>query len=481
MNYNLFYSVFRFLIDREGNKKLTEILKRTPIYPLYGVYGGKVIDFGGWELPVQFSSIMEEHKAVRERAGLFDVSHMGEVEVKGKGSLKFLQKLLTNDVSKLVDGKILYSPMCYLDGGTVDDLLVYRHSEDNYLLVINASNIEKDFNWLKDNAEGDVKITNISALLSQLALQGPLAEIILQKITNYKLDSIETYNFADNVRIDDYSCLISRTGYTGEDGFEIYLANDNATKLWVKILEAGKDEKVLPCGLGCRDTLRFEAKLPLYGQELSEKISPIEAGLGFFVKLDKGDFNGREVLKEQKEVKANRKLVGIEMIERGIPRSHYQVYAGDELIGEVTTGTQSPTFGTNIGLALIKTEYTDIGHEVYIDIRNKRVKAKIVKTPFYKRLKKQKEVFVELPELGAQIIKGESFGSIESVKAVSEIYSPINGTILEVNQSLEDTPELLNEDSYEKGWIAVVEVKDVSELEQLMSAEEYEAFLKEIE
>ncbi|MGD9679047.1 MAG: glycine cleavage system aminomethyltransferase GcvT [Vulcanibacillus sp.] len=364
------------------------MLKRTPLYPLYGLYGAKVIDFGGWELPVQFSSIMEEHKAVRERAGLFDVSHMGEVEVKGKDSLKYLQKLLTNDVSKLVDGKILYSPMCYPDGGTVDDLLVYRHSEENYLLVINASNIDKDMAWLNSNIEGDVKITNISSQLAQLALQGPLAEKILQKITSYKLGTIETYNFADNVKIDDYSCLISRTGYTGEDGFEIYLPNDNATKLWAKILEAGKDEKVLPCGLGCRDTLRFEAKLPLYGQELSETITPIEAGLGFFVKLDKGDFNGREVLKKQKEGKTTRKLVGIEMIERGIPRSHYQIYVGDELIGEVTTGTQSPTFGTNIGLALIKTEYTDIGQEVYIEVRNKRVKAKIVKTPFYKRLKK---------------------------------------------------------------------------------------------
>lgn len=366
---------------------MVEGLKRTPLYPLYGKYGAKLVDFGGWELPVQFSSILEEHEAVREKAGLFDVSHMGEVDVKGSDSLKYIQKLITNDASKLVDGKALYSPMCYPDGGTVDDLLVYRYTEDHYLIVINASNIEKDVEWMKQNLEGDVELKNISDQVSQLALQGPLAEQVMQKLTDFDLSTIGFFNFQADVDLKGLKGLVSRTGYTGEDGFEIYLANEDAPKLWDMILEAGKDEGVLPCGLGARDTLRFEAKLPLYGQELSKDISPIEAGLGFFVKLDKGEFNGREVLAGQKENGSPRKLVGIEMIDRGIPRTHYPVYSGDELIGEVTTGTQSPSLKKNVGLALIKSEYAVMGNELQVEIRNKKLKAQIVKTPFYKKNK----------------------------------------------------------------------------------------------
>jgi len=364
---------------------VAEELKRTPLYPLYAQYGAKVIDFGGWELPVQFSSILEEHEAVRERAGLFDVSHMGEVDVKGKDSLKYIQKLITNDAAKLVDGKALYSPMCYPDGGTVDDLLVYRYSEDHYLLVINASNIDKDFAWFQENLAGDVEIKNISGEVSQLALQGPLAEKVLQKLTTTDLSAIGFFNFMTDVDLNGVKGLVSRTGYTGEDGFEIYLPNADAGKLWLDILEAGREDGVLPCGLGARDTLRFEAKLPLYGQELSKDITPIEATIGFFVKLDKGEFNGRAVLAEQKENGAPRKLVGVEMIERGIPRTHYPVFAGDKQIGEITTGTQSPTLKKNVGLALIKKEYAEIGNEVYVEIRNKKIKAQIVKTPFYKK------------------------------------------------------------------------------------------------
>lgn len=360
--------------------------KRTSIYPLYKKYGAKTIDFGGWELPVQFSSILEEHKAVRERAGLFDVSHMGEVEVRGKDSLKYLQKLLTNDVSKLIDNKILYSPMCYIDGGTVDDLLVYRYSEDFYLLVINASNIKKDIKWLEDHIEGDVTLNNVSDNISLLAIQGPVSEEILQKLTDYNLADIGKYNFVNDVKIDNHEVLISRTGYTGEDGFELYTSNEIAPILWEKILESGIDEDIIPCGLGARDTLRFEVKLPLYGQELSESISPIEAGLGFFVKLDKDDFNGKEVLKKQKNDGATRKLVGIEMVDRGIPRTDYLVFAGDLEIGKITSGTNSPTLKKNIGLALIKKEYADIGNEIFVEIRNKKLKAKIVTTPFYRKV-----------------------------------------------------------------------------------------------
>lgn len=364
-------------------------LKRTPLYPLYAKYGAKTIDFGGWELPVQFSSIIEEHEAVRNRAGLFDVSHMGEVTIKGPDALKLIQYLITNDASKLEIGQAIYSPMCYPDGGIVDDLLVYRLGEEAYLLVINASNIEKDVEWIEKHAEGNVEIKNISNETAQLALQGPLAEQILQKLTDQPLHEIGFFRFKENISIDGIKALVSRTGYTGEDGFEIYCDPSDAGALWEKLLAAGKEEGILPCGLGARDTLRFEAKLPLYGQELSPEISPLEAGLGLWVKLDKeSDFIGKEVLREQKQNGVPRKLVGIEMIDRGIPRHGYPVFIGEEEIGAVTTGTQSPTLKKNVGLALMKSEYAKEGQEVEVVIRSKQLRAVVVKTPFYRRAKK---------------------------------------------------------------------------------------------
>lgn len=363
-------------------------LKRTPLFPVYTKYGAKTIDFGGWELPVQFSSIKEEHEAVRERAGLFDVSHMGEVDVIGPDALAFVQKMTTNDASKLVENQAQYAIMCYPDGGTVDDLLVYKKADDHYLLVINAGNIEKDVAWLKEHAEGNVKVTNISSEVAQLALQGPLAEQVLAKLTDTDLSKIGFFRFLPDVNVGGFQALVSRTGYTGEEGFEIYCRADEAAALWEKILEAGESDGVLPCGLGARDTLRFEAKLPLYGQELTKEISPLEAGLGFAVKLDKeDDFIGKAALQSQKAQGVPRKLVGIEMIERGIPRTHYPVFSGNEQIGEVTTGTQSPTLKKNVGLALIRSEFANLDAEVEVEIRGKRVKAKIVKTPFYKRSK----------------------------------------------------------------------------------------------
>ncbi|PDM41850.1 MULTISPECIES: glycine cleavage system aminomethyltransferase GcvT [Bacillaceae] len=364
------------------------MLKRTPLFAVYERYGAKTIDFGGWELPVQFSSIKEEHEAVRTRAGLFDVSHMGEFVVKGDDSLAFLQKMMTNDVSKLTDGRVQYSLMCYEDGGTVDDLLIYKKADGHYLLVVNAANIEKDFEWLHDHLFGDVELVNISQEIAQLALQGPLAEQVLQKLTNTDLSAIKFFSFQDDININGVKALVSRTGYTGEDGFEIYCRREDAVALWESILEAGKEEGVLPCGLGARDTLRFEATLPLYGQELSKDITPIEAGLGFAVKTNKdADFIGKDVLKKQKEEGTARKLVGIEMIDKGIPRHGYKVFANGEEIGFVTTGTQSPTLKKNIGLALIKTEFTEMDTEVEVEIRGKRLKAKVIATPFYKRAK----------------------------------------------------------------------------------------------
>jgi len=362
-------------------------LKRTPLYPLYEKHGAKTIDFGGWELPVQFSNIQKEHEAVRTKAGLFDVSHMGEVEVKGEDALAFVQKITTNDASKLAVDQAQYSIMCYPDGGTVDDLLVYKLADNRYLLVINAANIEKDYEWMRQHVQGKVTLRNISDETAQLALQGPLSEEVLQKLTDTNLSAIRFFHFKQDVNLAGVSGLVSRTGYTGEDGFEIYVKAQEAPILWKKILEAGAGD-VLPCGLGARDTLRFEARLPLYGQELSQDISPIEAGLGFAVKVDKPmPFIGQEALKKQKEEGAPRRLVGIEMIERGIPRTHYPVYAGEERVGEVTTGTQSPTLKKNVGLALVKRQYSELGTELDVEIRGKRVKAKVVPTPFYKRPK----------------------------------------------------------------------------------------------
>lgn len=365
-------------------------LKRTPLFEVYKEYGGKTIDFGGWELPVQFSSIKEEHEAVRTKAGLFDVSHMGEIEVKGPDSLHYLQKVMTNDVSKLKNGGAQYTAMCYENGGTVDDLLVYKLEDEHYLLVVNASNIEKDFDWLKKHLQGDVSIENLSEGMAQLAIQGPVAETVLQKLAKGQdLSTIGFFKFSEEVDLNGKKALVSRTGYTGEDGFEIYCAAGDAESLWKEILEAGKEEGVLPCGLGARDTLRFEANLPLYGQELSPEISPLEAGIGFAVKLNKeADFIGKEALKQQKENGLSRKVVGIEMIDRGIPRHGYPVYKGDAKIGEVTTGTQSPTLKKNIGLALIDSNETELGNEVEVEIRGKRLKAVVSATPFYKRAKK---------------------------------------------------------------------------------------------
>lgn len=361
-------------------------LKKTPLFETYLEYGAKTIDFGGWDLPVQFSSIKEEHEAVRTKAGLFDVSHMGEVEVKGDQALAYLQRLVTNDVSKLVDGQAQYTAMCYENGGTVDDLLIYRRAEDHFLLVINASNIEKDVAWMKEHEIDAVTITNISDEVAQLAIQGPLAEQILQKQTAFPLSEISFFHFVDQVKIAGIDVLVSRTGYTGEDGFELYCDSIHAPVLWKAILSEGQAEGIVACGLGARDTLRFEARLPLYGQELSKDISPLEAGIGFAVKVNKeAEFIGKEALSKQKEQGLTRKLVGIEMIDKGIPRTGYEVFVNGVQVGTVTTGTQSPTLKKNVGLALIDKSHTALGTEVEVQIRKKRLKAIVIATPFYKK------------------------------------------------------------------------------------------------
>ncbi|TQR39844.1 glycine cleavage system aminomethyltransferase GcvT [Lysinibacillus sphaericus] len=367
---------------------MTNELKRTPLFEEYAKYGGKTIDFGGWELPVQFSSIKEEHDAVRNRAGLFDVSHMGEILVTGPNSLDFLQNLLTNDISKIAVGQAQYNAMCYEDGGVVDDLLTYKLADNHYLLCVNAANIEKDYDWMMENQhQYDVTIDNQSDAYAQIALQGPLAEEVLQTLTDTDLKTIKYFRFQADVEVAGHKALVSRSGYTGEDGFELYGSPEDIKALWNEILEAGKDKGVVPAGLGCRDTLRFEAGLPLYGQELSATISPLEAGIGFAVKLNKEDFNGHDALVAQKENGLSRKIVGIEMIDKGIPRHGYKVFKDGQEIGEVTTGTQLPSSKRNVGHALIDSQFTTIGTELEIEIRGKHLKVVTVETPFYKRSK----------------------------------------------------------------------------------------------
>lgn len=365
---------------------MLENLKKTPLYNTYKEHGGKIVEFGGWAMPVQFDGIISEHEAVRCNAGLFDVSHMGEVDIKGVQAFEFVQKLVTNDIAVLEDNQVLYTFMCYENGGVVDDLLVYKFSKDHFYLVINAGNIDKDFQWMLDNKGSyDMELTNISNEVAEVAIQGPKAQKILQKITDLDLDEIKFFYCKRDVLVDGVKCLISRTGYTGEDGFEVYTVPEEIEKIWHKLLEIGEEEGLKPAGLGCRDTLRFEACLPLYGNELSQDITPLEAGLGFFVKLKKTGFIGKEALLKQKEQGLKRKSVGFEVKDRGIPRHGYEVTACGEKIGVVTTGYFSPTLKKNIGLALIDSKYSELGTEIEIVIRGKALKAEVISKKFYKK------------------------------------------------------------------------------------------------
>lgn len=359
-------------------------LRETSLYKAHERHGGKIIDFSGWALPVQYAGIKAEHQTVRNFAGLFDVSHMGEVEVKGNEAFDFVQNLVTNDVSTLKDNQVLYTFMCYPDGGIVDDLLVYKFNRNDFLLVINASNVEKDFKWMMENIGSyDIELANISDVTSQIAIQGPNAQKILQKLTDEKLGEIGFFYCKRNVDISGANCLISRTGYTGEDGFEIYLSHEDAEKVWNDLMEAGKELGLKPAGLGARDTLRFEASLPLYGNEISKDITPLEAGFGFFVKLDKENFIGKEALMKQKKEGLKRKLVGFEMIDKGIPRHGYDVMADGKKIGFVTTGYAAPTLNKNIGLAMVDIGYTKIDTPIEIKIRKRILKAKVINKRFY--------------------------------------------------------------------------------------------------
>ena len=360
-------------------------MKRTPLYEKHVALGGRMIDFGGWELPVQYQGIIKEHEQTRKAVGLFDVSHMGEITVKGPGAQRFIQRMVTNDISGAQNLQAVYSPMCYEDGGVVDDLLIYRMGDEDYLLIVNAANTDKDFEWLCRHVTGQVELLNVSDDYAQMAIQGPNAERILQQLCDVPLEDIKFYRFRTDVSVAGVYGIVSRTGYTGEDGFELYLPAAEAAGVWDALLEAGKDDGLVPAGLGARDTLRFEVALPLYGHELSDSISPLEAGLGMFVKLDKEEFIGREALEAQKEAGLKRRVAGFEMSERGIPRAHLDVQKDGASVGFVTSGGFAPSVGKNLGLALVDITCAAEGTELDIIIRDKPMKAQVVGKPFYSK------------------------------------------------------------------------------------------------
>lgn len=357
-------------------------MKNTALTKVHETLGAKMVPFAGYNMPVQYEGLNIEHNTVREAVGVFDVSHMGEFFVKGKGSLDLLQKVTSNDVSKLTDGKIQYSCLPNGKGGIVDDLLVYRRGEEDYMLVVNASNMEKDWNWISSHNTEGVTMTDDSDDISLLAVQGPKAAEALQSLTDINLSEMTYYTFQTAVFAGVEDVIISATGYTGAGGFEIYFKNKNADVIWNRIFEAGKDWGIKPIGLGARDTLRLEKGFCLYGNDIDDTTSPLEAGLGWITKFTK-DFIDSDMLKKQKEEGIKRRLVGFEMLERGIPRHGYAILdkAGNK-IGNVTSGTQSPTLGKAIGLGYVNIENKAVGNEIFIEIRNKNLKAEVVKIPF---------------------------------------------------------------------------------------------------
>jgi len=361
-------------------------MKRTRFYQMHLNAGAKMVSFAGYEMPIQYpKGIIHEHNLVRNSVGMFDVSHMGEFEIRGKDALAFVQKITTNDASKLSPGKVQYSAMCYEHGGIVDDLLVYCIEPEYWMLVVNGANIDKDWDWCQKNKDGfDVELYNATDDINLLAVQGPNSRATVQKLTDIDLTPIEYYTFKMG-KISGVDAIISRTGYTGELGFELYFRGDTATaeKIWNELIKAGEEFGLEPVGLGCRDTLRLEKGYCLYGNDINENTNPLEAGLGWITKLNKGKFNGSEVLLKVKEEKPKRNLVGfVVKADKFIPRQHYKIFYGDDEIGEVTIGNLSPTFNRPIGMGYVLAAYKEPGTEIEIEARGKRFPAEIVKLPF---------------------------------------------------------------------------------------------------
>jgi aminomethyltransferase len=373
-------------------------LRKTPLNALHRRLGAKMVNFGGWDMPVEYPSsggLIAEHGAVRGSVGVFDVSHMGDIRIrsgsKAGGALAAVQLISMNDASKLAVGQAHYSAMLYPQGTFVDDVIVHRLDEDDFLLVINAGTREKDINWVRANTKGfDCAVEELSDAYTQLAIQGPRAVDVLRKLTDVNLSTIKNYWFTHGTVCGLKNTLIARTGYTGEDGFEIYVPSDAATseKVWNQVIEAGREFGVVPCGLGCRNTLRLESKMALYEHEISEKINVWEAGLDRYCKMEKGDFIGRAALERAKTAELTRTLVGLEMIDRGIARDEYRCCnEAGEAVGVITSGSPSPTLGKNIALAYVPPPYSALGTVLYVEIRDQKCKAQVVPTPFYKRPK----------------------------------------------------------------------------------------------
>lgn len=367
------------------------VLKQTPLNAAHKAMGARMVEFGGWEMPVQYRGILDEHRAVRQAAGLFDLGHMGRLEVTGPDAAAFLNWVATNDVCALQEGQAHYSLLCRPDGNVIDDILIY-HLPGRYLVVVNAANTGKDMAWLMarraERPDWSVTVRDISAATMMLALQGPRAAAILQPLTDLDLDALPAFGCAEGA-VAGVPAIVARTGYTGEDGFELYFAVDQAERLWTTLLEAGRPHGLAPVGLGARDTLRLEAKMALYGHELTESINPYEARLGWAVKLDKGDFIGRAALAAINARGPARKLVGFKMVGRGVPRADYPIVNDGEVVGHVTSGTMSPTLGEAIGLGLIRADLAGVGRPLFVLIRDRPVAAVQVPTPFYRRPRPQ--------------------------------------------------------------------------------------------
>ena len=362
------------------------MLKRTPFYDVHEQAGAKLIDFGGWEMPVQYSGIKDEHHAVRSGVGLFDVSHMGEFYVSGQEALDLVQQITINDASKLEPGKAQYSAMCYPDGGIVDDLLIYMLDMNEYILVVNASNIDKDFEWIKQHNDFDAMLENLSDDTCLLAIQGPESVKTLQKLTDIDLSAIKFYTFETGTLAGYDDITFSATGYTGEKGFELYFNknNGNPEAIWNAIMEAGSAFDIQPCGLGARDTLRLEMGYALYGNDITKDTNPLEARMGWLTKLDKGDFIGREALQKAKNEGVERKLMGLIIDDRrAIPRSGYSIVGdGDTEIGHITSGTRSITLNKNIAMGYVPVSKAEVGTKVLVKVRNRTAEAEVVKPPF---------------------------------------------------------------------------------------------------
>ncbi|MCH9652103.1 MAG: glycine cleavage system aminomethyltransferase GcvT [Deltaproteobacteria bacterium] len=366
--------------------KQEEGLRRSPLFPCHQEAGARLVDFAGWEMPVQYAGLMAEHEAVRTAAGLFDVSHMGEFRVSGPGAEAFLQRMTPNNVAKLKIGRAHYSALLTQRGTYVDDLLIYRLGQEEFLVVVNAANIDKDFDWLSSHLTEDCQLENQSDDFALIALQGPKAPEILAKLTDVDLNPIRYYRFKWG-DVAGVHALISRTGYTGEDGFELYVPPSQSPNVWRSLMEVGAPLGLQPAGLGARDTLRLEASMALYGHEIDDTTTPWEAGLDWTVKMASGDFLGRDALLEQQQRGADRRLVGFEIEGRGIAREGHLVLLGDQEVGRVTSGTYSPTFKKALGMAYVPLNLSEPGQPLVLDVRGKRLEAKVAETPFYRREK----------------------------------------------------------------------------------------------